>query len=40
MVWFIACHGEGYSAHAHQWGESYAQVAAKWNQRTGEKDKD
>lgn len=38
MVWFIFCHGDGYSAHAHQWGHSYAHVASKWNQRTGEKD--
>jgi Lar family restriction alleviation protein len=32
-IWFAACHGGGYAAHAHQFAESEASLADKWNKR-------
>lgn len=32
---FIACYGGGHSAHAHQFGYSYNEVAERWNTRSG-----
>lgn len=32
-IWFLACMGDGYSAHAHQHGDTRAEVVAKWNRR-------
>lgn len=32
-MWFVACHGGGHSAHAHQFGHSRDEVAEKWNTR-------